>query len=240
MIKIFWYTYFVVYLIISSFSRIKVFFLRKKDPKAADLYAYKRIRAISKHVIKKSKTTVEVIGAENILSEPCVFVGNHQAIYDAFVLIYCINTPTGFIAKKEITKIPLIYGWLKSTHSVFLDRSNIKDGIRAINEGVDNLSKGFSMIIFPEGTRSLASNMGEFKKGSIKLALKANAPIVPFTLDGTYKVLEVGNQVRGHKVTIKFHKPIYTSELSKEDQKSINETVYSIVSNGLQEIIEKK
>ena len=240
MIKLFWYSYFVVYLIVASISRLKVNFLRKRDPKAADLYAYKRIQDISRHVIKKSKTTVKVIGAENIIPEPCVFVGNHQAIYDAFVLMSTINKPTGFIAKKEITKIPLIYGWLKEIHTVFLDRSSIKDGIKAINEGVENLNKGYSMVIFPEGTRSLASKMGEFKKGSMKLALKANAPIVPFTLDGTYNVLEVGNQVRGHAITIKFHKPIYISELSKEEQKSINETVYSIVSNGLDEIIRLK
>jgi 1-acyl-sn-glycerol-3-phosphate acyltransferase len=240
MVKLFWYGYFIIYLALASISRIKVAYLRKVDNKAADEYAYKRIQDISRHVLKKSKTKVTVIGKENIPKEACAFVSNHQAIFDAFLIISSIDKLTGFIAKKEIDKIPLLAGWLRENHTVYMDRSSVKDGIKAINDGVENIKKGYSMAIFPEGTRSLSSTMGEFKKGSLKLALKAKAPIVPVTLDGTYRVLEVGNQVRGHHITIMFHKPIYTDNLTKEEERELTDVVHNVINNGLQDILMNK
>ena len=237
MVKLFWYIYFAIFLSIASISRIKVAYLRKRDSKAADLYAYKRVQSISNYVLKKSKTKVNIIGKENIPNEPCVFVSNHQAIFDAFLLLATIDSVTGFIAKKEIDKIPLIGKWMREIHTIYLDRSNIREGMKVIIEGAEHVKNGFNMVIFPEGTRSLSSEMGEFKKGSLKLALKAKAPVVPITIDGTYRVLEVGKKVRGHKITIMFHKPIYVQNLSKEEQKDISETVHAIVKGGLKGIV---
>lgn len=236
MIKLFWYIYFSIYLLLISLARIKVAYLRKVDSKAADKYAYKQVQRISKHVLKKSKTKVNLIGRENIPEEACVFVSNHQAIFDAFAIMAFVDNITGFIAKKEIKKIPLVSGWLNEIHSVYLDRSSIKEGIKVINEGVENLKNGYSMVIFPEGTRSLASEIGEFKKGSLKLALKAGVPIVPVTVNGTYRVLEVGDQVRGNEIAVIFHKPIYTNTLSKEEQKDITDIVYAVIKDGLETI----
>jgi 1-acyl-sn-glycerol-3-phosphate acyltransferase len=239
MIKFFWYVYFAIYLGLASISRFRLAYLRRVDNKAADEYAYKQVQKISKHVLFMSRTKVTVIGKENIPKEACAFVSNHQAIFDAFVITAYIDNLTGFIAKKEISKIPLISGFIREIHSVYIDRNNIKDGIKAINEGVDNIKKGYSMVIFPEGTRSLSSEMGEFKKGSLKLALKGGAPIVPISINGTYRVLEVGNKVRGNEITIMFHEPIYPDKLTKEEQKSITDVVYSVVYQGLQEILNK-
>jgi 1-acyl-sn-glycerol-3-phosphate acyltransferase len=239
MIKLFWYIYFSIYLVLVSLTRIKVTYLRKVDKEAADKYAYKQVQRISKHVLKKSKTKVNLIGEENILEEACVFVSNHQAIFDAFAIMAFVDNITGFIAKKEIQKIPLVNGWLNEIHSVYLDRSSIKEGIKVINEGVENLKKGYSMVIFPEGTRSLASEIGEFKKGSLKLALKASVPIVPVTVDGAYRVLEVGNKVRGNEITIIFHKPIHTDALTKEEQRNITEIVHTVIKDGLEKIKNK-
>jgi 1-acyl-sn-glycerol-3-phosphate acyltransferase len=233
MIKLLWYIYFGIYLSIKSIGFVWISQLKKKDKKAAELYAYRRVQEISRFVLRKSKTLVEVEGLENIPKEACVFVSNHQAIFDAFLLMAYIDKITGFIAKKEIKKIPLINQWLVEIRTVYLDRDNIKDGIKAINEGVENLLDGHSMIIFPEGTRSLSSEMGEFKKGSLKLATKANAPIIPVTIDGTYRVLEVGNKVTGNKVKLRFHKPIYCDKLPKEELKELTEITYNIIKNEL-------
>lgn len=236
MIKLLWYIYFAIYLSLKSLNFVKISYLKKRDKKAAELYAYKGVQEISKFVLKKSRTQVEVKGLENIPKGASVFVSNHQAIFDAFVLMAYINKITGFIAKKEIKKIPLINRWLVEIRTVYLDRESIKDGIKAINEGVDNLLDGHSMIIFPEGTRSLSSEMGDFKKGSLKLATKANVPIIPVTIDGTYRVLEVGKKVTGNRVKIVFHKPIYTEQLTKEELKELNETTYNIIKNTLEKI----
>lgn len=236
MFKILWYIYFAFYLFyISIFSGIKLFFLSKKSKKIGDIYAYETTRNISKHVLRVSKTKTDIRGLENIPEEPCIFVCNHQAMFDAFLLIANISKLTGFISKKEIKSYPLIGYWIKKMHSVFIDRQNTRQAVKAINEGVENLKKGYSMIIFPEGTRSLSSGMGEFKKGSMKLALKSRAPIVPITIDGTYRVLEVGDKVRGHLVKMIVHKPIYLDKISQLDKKNLSQILHDLIEKGISE-----
>lgn len=238
MIKLCWYIYFAVYLLINTITgRTKLFFMKKKSQELGDKYAYKKLQNISHHVLKKSKTNTFIEGKENIPEGPCLFVSNHQAIFDTFLLIATIDKLTGFIAKKEIEKIPLIGSWMKEIGTVYIDRKNIREGMKAINKGVENLKKGRSMIIFPEGTRSLKSEMAEFKKGSMKLALKANVPIVPITIDGTYRVLEVGDQVRGNSVKIRFHKPVYLESLSQDDKKNLSEILHETIEEGLKDIV---
>lgn len=234
MIKLCWYIYFAIYLLVNTITgRTKLFFMKKKSRELADKYAYRKLQSISHHVLRKSKTNTSIEGKENIPEEPCLFVSNHQAIFDTFLLIASIDKLTGFIAKKEIEKIPLIGSWMKQINTVYIDRKNIREGMKAINKGVENLKNGYSMIIFPEGTRSLKSEMAEFKKGSMKLAVKANVPIVPITIDGTYRVLEVGNQVSGNSVKIVFHKPVYLEDLSEADKKNLSQILHDIIEGGL-------
>lgn len=237
MTKLFWYSYFGVYLLLKSIiTKINLFFLKRKSQEIIDKYVYEKTKEISDHVLRVSKTISSVNGKENIPEGPCVFISNHQAIFDAFLLYSNIDRLAGFIAKKEVKKYPLISNWLDVMHSVYIDRRNIREGLKAINEGVENLKKGYSMIIFPEGTRSLKSKMGNFKKGSMKLALKANVPIVPITVDGTYRVLEVGNKVQGNLVKMIIHKPIYVDKLSEEEKKGLTQNLQNIIQGGLEEL----
>lgn len=237
-IRIFWYSYFIVYLGLKSFSLIKIKLLRKKDEEKSLQYAFEKAREISKHVLKRTKTNIVLVGEENIPEGACVFIPNHEAIFDGFVMIAFINKPFGFIAKMEILKIPLISHWHRAIKTVFIDRDNPRDSVRVINKGVEQLKKGHSMVIFPEGTRSLCSEMGEFKKGSMKLALKAKVPIVPVTLDGTYKVLETGDTIRRNTIKITFHKAIYTDNISKEEEKNLAANIENIVRTELYKIRE--
>lgn len=81
------------------------------------------------------------------------------------------------------------------------------------------------MAIFPEGTRSKNGEVSEFKKGSMKLAVKAKAPIVPVSIDGTSKCFEDNKKFKEGKVTIVFGKPIYTDDLTKEEEKTLTSKV---------------
>lgn len=237
-VKFLWYGYFGVYLTLKSTCLIKVKYLQKRNPEKAAQYAFKKVKEIANHILKITKTDFKVYGEENIPDKPCVYVANHQAIFDVFALLAAMKQVTGFIAKKEIEKLPLIPTWIRSIGTVFIDRSNVKEGIKAINEGAENIKKGYSMIIFPEGTRSLSSTMGTMKKGSLKMAFKSDAPIVPITIDGTYRVLEVGKKVSGNTIKIMFHKPIETAGMTKEEQKSLTDQVQAIVGDGLKKLIE--
>ncbi len=236
MYRIFLLFKFLFYLFIKNFGRIKLAYLRKKDQDAADKYAYKLARDISNYAFKITKTEIEVIGEYNIPEEPCVFVSNHQGNFDAFLFPAAVKKG----AKKQLKNLPVLGGIFKAVHSVFMDRDDIRDSLRAINEAAENIKKGYSMTIFPEGTRSLSSEMGEFKKGSLKLAIKAKAPIVPVSLNGTYKILEKSKKVTGNKVSIFFHNPIYTDKLSKEEQKDLSEIIRSIIQRGVNDFIENE
>ncbi|OPJ61675.1 lysophospholipid acyltransferase family protein [Clostridium oryzae] len=234
MIKFLWYCYFGLYVFMKTVCFApKIMFLRKFKPEKADAYAFKIFKIMCTHVLVKSKTDLKVSGLENIPEGACVFAGNHEAIFDVFAVLPCMKSITGFIAKQSLGKLPAVAWWMRQAHSVFIDRDNPREGIKAINQAVENLKAGYSVIVFPEGTRSLKSEIAEFKRGSLKLALKANVPIVPFTVDGTYRVLEVGNKVRGNKAKIIFHEPIYVENLSREEQKNITEIVHDIVKKAL-------
>jgi len=236
MSKLLWYIYFAIYLLVETIiCKTNIFFLKRKSSKAIDEYVYKRARGICNHVIKITKTKTVVKGLENIPKQPCVFVCNHQAIFDVFLLISNIEIITGFIAKKEIKSYPLIGFWIGAIHSVFMDRTNVREGMKAINEGALNVKNGYSIILFPEGTRSLKSEIAKFKKGSMKLALKANSPVVPITIDGTYRVLEAGKKVTGNVLKMTVHKPIDLENISEDDKKNLSDIIYNIINKGLGE-----
>lgn len=240
MIKLLWYLYFSIYLCISSFSFIKIKYIQKKSPKESEIYAFRRAQKIAKYVLRVTRTSMKVSGTENIPVENCVFIANHQAIFDGFALLAYIDKPFGFVAKKEIKKIPLISSWLKSIGSIYINRQSPRESIKTIQEGVEKINAGYSMMIFPEGTRSLKSEMNSFKKGSMKLATKSRACIVPITIDGTYNVLEVGRKVMGNKINMVIHKPIYLNSLSREEQQDLGEYVQNIIEEELNNICKFK
>jgi 1-acyl-sn-glycerol-3-phosphate acyltransferase len=241
MVKLLYYIYFGVYmLVMTSIGAVNLFFLRRRSVRDADEYVYRTARKMVNHFMKISDSTAVVKGLENIPEGPCVFVSNHQAIFDVFLLVSNIDKQFGFVAKKEIRSYPFIGFWINAMHSVFMDRTSLRDGMKSINEGVERIREGYSLVIFPEGTRSLKSDMAPFHKGSMKLALKSGAPIVPVTLDGTYRVLETGNRVRGHVMNLMIHKPILASELSEQDRRRLSDIVFDTINRGLEGLGTKK
>lgn len=185
-------------------------------------------------VVALTGSTVEVQGEELIpTGTAVVFIGNHQGYLDIPVLLGFIEKPKAFISKIEILKIPLLSDWMKLMQCTFLDRKNMRQSVKAMQEAVETIKKGYSLVIFPEGTRSRGAPVGEFKAGSFKLALKAEVPIVPVTIDGSFRLFEeTGRFAKGHvKVTI--HPAIPTKGLSKEDSAALPEKVRSIVVSAL-------
>ncbi|WP_194190027.1 lysophospholipid acyltransferase family protein [Clostridium chrysemydis] len=172
---------------------------------------------------------IQIKGEENIPKETCVFIGNHQSILDIPVLRYACKKDLGFIAKKEVLKVPILGFWVKSMNCVPLDRTNPRDAVKVITKGVEYLKRGYNMAIFPEGTRSKDGEIHEFKKGSMKLATKAKVKIVPVSIDGTSKCFEDNRSFIPGKVTIVFGKAIDTASLTKEEEKNLTEELEKIV-----------
>jgi 1-acyl-sn-glycerol-3-phosphate acyltransferase len=119
-----------------------------------------------------------------------------------------------------------------------MDREDPRDSVKSILEGVQNLKKGYCMAIYPEGTRSKGPEMGEFKKGAMKLALKAGVPIVPVTINNTYKMFETqkGRKTKPVQVDLVISEPIDTKSLTKEEQNDLSERIKAIIQQNLDEL----
>jgi len=231
---IFFYPCIIISLIVTSFLGIKVRFLNSKgDVKKRDEYIHKVASKWSRFVMNISGAKINVIGQENLpKGQTVLFVSNHQSNFDIPLLLSSIDIPKGFIAKKELEKWPVISTWMKYTNCIFMDRYNLRKSAQSIVEGINLLKSGYSMVIFPEGTRSKGNPVNEFKGGSFKLATKSKCPIVPLTINGTYKLLEANNNmIKGADIELVIHAPIDINILSKEELEKLPETVHSIISS---------
>ena len=173
-----------------------------------------------------------VKGQENIPTDTSVlYVGNHRSYFDVVLTLSLFPNVTGYVAKKEIKKVPILRRWMNAIHCIFLDRGNIKEGLKTILLGVEELKNGYSLCIFPEGTR----NKGEdtllpFHEGSFKLAEKSGVPIVPMTLVNSSAIFEDHFPlIKKTTVIIEFGDPIYVNQLDREGKKNLSANVRELI-----------
>lgn len=190
------------------------------------------------YVLKTFGSTLSLKGIENLPDKgPVVFVGNHQGYADIFT--YCAafrKFQFGFVAKKELSRIPFYGKWIERIRSVFIEREDPRASLEAINRGVEYIKNGFSLVIFPEGTRSKGPVPAPFQKGAIKLATKPGVPIIPVSIDGTYKMFEEGGVLKAADIKMIVHEPIETKGLSRKEEKELSEKVEKIVVDGIKEL----
>ena len=224
----------VISLLFSSIFRIKIKFLTNKGYlEGRRNYIHKVTSNWAKLVMKIAGAKVNIVGLENLpKNQTVLLVSNHQSNFDIPLLLSCIDIPKGFIAKKELENWPFISAWMKYINCIFMDRDNLRKSAESIVDGIKLLKSGYSMIIFPEGTRSKGKPVDEFKGGSFKLATKSKCLIVPLTINGTYKLMESNkNMIKGSDIELVIHPQIDTSKLTKEELESLPDTVHSIISS---------
>lgn len=182
------------------------------------------------NVLNKKNIEIVVNGIENCNNvKTALFVANHQSLYDIPLLVKVVPGQIGFIAKMELKKVPIVNEWIKEMNGVFLDRNNKREALKAIRDGILKLKEGNSLVIFPEGTRSNGEGIKEFKTGSLTLAHKANVPIIPVAIEGTYNIK---NQKKS-KIIIDFLNPIF---LNKDDK--LNDIKY-VIQRDIEDRVEK-
>ena len=228
---------FFFYLIVRQGKQRKMFALQKAGNfSERDKLIAPMIRDWAKYVVNLSgkKTTVSVSGQENLpMDRAVVFIANHQSYMDIPVLLGYVKKPMAFIAKVEILKVPFLSGWMNLMQCVFLDRKSPHQSVKDMEGAVEKIKNGYSMLIFPEGHRSKGAAPGVFKPGSFKLAFKSGAPVVPVTIDGTWKLFEGSNRLNPADVFVTIHPPVMTENLSKEEQRELVSRVESTVLSSL-------
>lgn len=176
-----------------------------------------------------------VIGRENVpKNEAVLYISNHRSYFDILVAYSSVPTLTGFMSKKEIGKIPFLRTWMNFLQCLFLDREDIRQGLKTVLKGIDQVKAGYSVFISPEGTRNQEVEMLPFKEGGFKIAEKTGCAIIPVSITNTDEVFE--NHVpyiRKAHVIIEYGKPIYPKDLSKEELKHLGAHVQDIIRETL-------
>ncbi len=225
------------FLVLSQLIRFFLFLYEKicRNERAKykkDLISLRIVQWAFKVILRVAGLKLDVRGEENVPKKgPVLYVGNHRSDFD--IVISYARTPDlcGYVAKKEIEKVPLLRAWMRDLYCLFLNREDPREGMKTILEAIDRVKRGISIAIYPEGTRydkgvQSLENHSEpllpFHEGSLKIATKTGCPIIPMVILGSEALFE--NQkprVRPAKVILIYGEPILVGELSPEEKKRL-------------------
>lgn len=195
--------------------------ISKWNPHFRDISCLRMVQAAFKLILWLTGADITYIGRENIPKDQAVlYISNHNSYFDILLTYSQCPGLTGYVAKAEMLKAPLLRDWMKRLYCLFLDRSNIRAGMQTILTGIEYIKKGISIFIFPEGTRSKDGKMQPFKEGSMKVASKTGCPIIPIAITGSAEIWENHMpKMKPCKVIVEYGAPIRPKELTKDEQK---------------------
>lgn len=213
----------VKYMIVGLFNKEKAYF-----------YVNRLTSAWARMIIKVGGGSVDVSGLENLPDDNRIcFITNHQSYMDIPVILGWIPKPMGAIGKHSLKYVPFLNLWLKPLRTILIDRKNLRQSKKVIEDGVKEIRSGHPVIIAPEGTRSRSNKMARFKPGSFKLATESGAAIVPITIDGAYRGLEENGKITPVHVKLTIHPVISPDEVQKMTTKELAEKTWKIINDGL-------
>ena len=123
----------------------------KFSPRTKEISSLRIIQAVFKFILWEAGTKVTIIGEENVPKDtPVLYIGNHRSYFDIVLSYSRCPIRTGYIAKKEMERYPLLSNWMRYLHCLFLDRKDIKQGLKTILTAIEKIKSGISICIFPE------------------------------------------------------------------------------------------
>ena len=207
---------------------------------ARDAITMWMIRAFFRITLWSTGAKLHLSGTENILKDQsALYVGNHQSFFDVVISYAYFKRITAFISKKEFGQVPILSWWMRMAHNLFLDRNDIKKGMKTILKAIEMVKDGVSICIYPEGTRKKDPNvdMLPFHAGSFKIAEKSGCPIIPMVGYNISAIFEDHlPRIAGEHVFLDFGQPIYIKDLDPEDKKHVSEYVRNIMLERYQEL----
>lgn len=201
-------------------ARYRIVFF-SQGRKAADLWAIPGFVRWAKRFLALYGLRHQCRGEENLQNIPwdsrhVFFLGNHQSYADIPSVLVAAGRPVGFMAKKELWRIPFLGFWMEKLGCVGVDRNKPSSAIRTLK---DYEKRGLhkQLVLFPEGTRAKDGQLGEFKDGGLKLVWSLKAVIVPFVLDGTRQGFELRRSAfKKHQATVQLLPMQDLGQISKE------------------------
>ncbi len=197
------------------------------------------MRRWSKDNLRLSRARVEIEGIENLDPvRPQILVANHSGLHDILSLSASLPIQFRWIAKKSLFRVPFM-GWhMRRSGYIAIDRENPREAAKNIIEAARLIQNGTNAIAFPEGTRSHTGELGKFHGGAFSLALRTGVPLVPVTLEGSYRVIRPKTlQVNpGVVIRIKIDKPIDLSSYARGEKQRLMQDVFEIMERNLKEL----
>ena len=174
-----------------------------------------------------------VKGKHNLQDRNYIFAANHASLIDIPLLLIAVNRYTVFIAKSELSKIPIFKSILDMAGFIFVDRKNNDNAVKSMNNLMDDIKKiPRSVAIFPEGTRTSDGELLPFKKGAAIFAINTDIPVIPVAISGTFswskkKLFDMSQSV----ISFEFGEPIVTENYSFDDRDHLNERIKTKIKN---------
>ena len=191
-----------------------------------------RIAALwAKSILFVSRIDVTVSGLSNLdPSRSFIYMSNHQSNFDIPVLLACLPVQFRWLAKAELFKIPIFGGGMRAAGYISIDRFNRESAFESISVAAKKIKEGASVMIFPEGTRSIDGNIRAFKKGGFVLAVDSGVPIIPIILQGTRSIMPKGRiRIRTGHVYMDIQPPLETSGYTRESKDDLIEKVRAVI-----------
>lgn len=192
-------------------------------------------RKWGKALVDAAAVEVRVEGLHHIdRSKPYVILSNHTSGIDPLVLFHGLPIGFTYVAKSELLRIP-IFGWIIGrTGAVFIDRANAASARGTLSKAADRVRSGQSVLVFPEGTRSLDGVVQEFKKGGFVLALEAQVELLPVSIVGAFELCPIGSYFsKAGVVTLRIHEPIPTIGQGYEQREALMAQAHAVIAQGV-------
>lgn len=177
----------------------------------------------------------KIEGTENLQKgQSYVFVGNHTSFFDCWVVYGWLPVVFKWIMKYSIRRIPFVGTACKAAGHIFIQRGATKQALKSLEEAKSRLVDGVSVVIFPEGTRSVDGQIGKFKRGAFQIAFDLGLPVVPFSVCGLHEVMPKGSLLvnPGQKVKIVVGKPVDLSVYAEDQHNQAIEDIRQMVIDG--------
>lgn len=179
---------------------------------------------------------VEVRGLENINPQSSyVYAANHQGLFDIFAVLGRLPVQFRWLAKEELFRFPFLGRAMTAIGYIPIDRTDRRKAFESLNQAALKVRNGTSVVIFPEGTRSLDGVLQEFKRGGFVLAIKSQQPMVPISISGSHRVLPKHGEwsVEPGKILMTVGKPIPTAGCSAKGKEDLMITVREAIRKHL-------
>lgn len=238
MIRTLWVTFAAVFATL-TFGSLAIMYGYVGFPKGVRNWGMRRW---TRMVLKAAASSVTVHGLENIdESGPQIITANHQSMFDVFALAACLPVRYHFVAKRELSRIPVFGRAAAGAGNIYIDRGDRASAIESLKRAGRRIrEENSTAITYPEGTRSLTGDLQKFKKGPFVMAIEAGVPIVPTVVDGVFDILpKRGLRVRPHPITVRFGEPIDTRVYrreAREDRDALMLRVHAVMAEMLAEL----